>query len=122
MDIKRTEQLLAVRNEIAELKEKQDIEMKPLKDLRDNLQEELIEDMKENGMRSVKTEHANFSIASRKGYAFVNEVEAMKWATEHRCTTIDKTRAAQELKKLETLPDFVEPVENEYISIKPVTK
>jgi len=113
-------QLLALKQEIAEIEERQKEELNPKKEMLKTLQEKFIEALTAQGLKSIKTEEANFSLASRKGYKFTNEIEARKWAIENNAYSVDSRLAGQVLAKLETLPDFVEQTETNYLTIKPI--
>lgn len=113
-------QLLALRQEIAEIEERQKEELNPKKEMLKTLQEKFIEALTAQGLKSIKTEEANFSLASRKGYKFTNEIEARKWAVENNAYSVDSRLAGQVLAKLETLPDFVEKTETNYLTIKAI--
>ncbi len=115
-------QLLSLKKEVKELDEKQKAEMAPKTVALSELQAKFLEELGKLGLKSIKTEQANFSIATRKGFNFINEIEAMKWAIKNRTISIDKKMAAQKLNELKKLPDFVSRVEQEYLTIKESTK
>lgn len=115
-------QLLKIKKEVKELEEKQKAEMAPMAVLLSDLQNNFLEELGKLGLKSIKTEAANFSIATRHGFNFINEIEAMKWAIKNRTVSIDKKMAAQKLKELKKLPSFVTAVEKEYLTIKETTK
>jgi predicted transcriptional regulator len=115
-------QLLKIKKEVKELDEKQKAEMAPMTVLLSDLQNNFLEELGKLGLKSIKTEQANFSIATRKGFNFINEIEAMKWAIKNRTVSIDKKMAAQKLNELKKLPDFVNRVEQNYLTIKEATK
>lgn len=115
-------ELLKIKKEVKELDEKQKAEMAPKVVLLSELQTKFIEELGKLGLKSIKTEQANFSIATKKGFNFINEIEAMKWAIKNRTVSIDKKMAAQKLNELAKLPKFVTKVEKEYLTIKESTK
>jgi predicted transcriptional regulator len=115
-------QLLKIKKEVKELDEKQKAEMAPMTVLLSDLQTKFLEELGKLGLKSIKTEQANFSIATRKGFNFINEIEAMKWAIKNRTVSIDKKMAAQKLNELKKLPNFVSRVEQNYLTIKETTK
>jgi predicted transcriptional regulator len=114
--------LLALKKEVKELDEKQKAEMAPKVVALSELQTKFMEELGKLGLKSIKTEEANFSIATRKGFNFINEIEAMKWAIKNRIVSIDKKMAAQKLNELKKLPEFVTRVEQNYLTIKEDTK
>lgn len=113
-----SKELLALKKEIKEIEERQAFEIDPKKMLLTTLQNNFIELLTASGLKSIKTDEANFSLASRVGFKFTNEVEAMKWAKKNDAVSIDKKLAGQVLKDLEVLPEFIEKVENNYLTIK----
>lgn len=108
-------QLLALRQEIKEIEERQKEELTPKKDLMNAVQSKLIEELTSAGMKSIKTEYANFAITTRKGYTVVDEVHALPWAVENNVYGINARLLAQKLKDMEKdeqeIPDFFKPVE-----------
>lgn len=115
-------QLLELKKEIAEIEEKQKAELDPKKAMLRTLQEKFIEALTSQGLKSIKTEQANFALASRVGFRFTNEIEAMKWAVKNKAISIDSRLAGQKLKDLEVLPDFIEKIESNYLTIKETIK
>lgn len=113
------QELFALKNEIAEIEERQKAELDPKKELLAALQELLMKELGEQGLKSIKTDFANFSMASRKGFTFTDEVKARAWAIENNAYSIDRRLAAQVLKDAAEVPDFIQPVENFYLTIKP---
>ncbi len=114
------QQLFELKNEVKEIEDKQKAELAPKKEQLDKLQSALIEELTKNNLKSIKTETANFSMATRTGFNFVNEIEARKWAKENDAFSIDKRIAAQILAKQEELPEFVKKTETNYLTIKAV--
>jgi len=115
-------QLLKIKKEVKEMDERHKAEMAPMAVLLSDLQGNFLEELGKLGLKSIKTEEANFSIATRKGFNFINEIEAMKWAIKNRTVSIDKKMAAQKLNELQKLPEFVTRVEQNYLTIKEATK
>lgn len=123
MDIQKlSAQLLSLKKEVKALDEAQKAAMAPKAVELAELQTKFLEELGKLGLRSIKTEEANFSIATRKGFNFINEIEAMKWAIKNRTVSIDRKLAAQKLDSLKKLPEFVTRVEKEYLTIKEATK
>ena len=115
-------ELLALKKEIKEIEERHSLELDPKKEQLANLQNLFIDALTTMGLKSIKTDTANFALASRTGFKFTNEIEAMKWAKENNAISIDRKLAGQVLKDLEQLPDFIEKVEQSYLTIKETTK
>lgn len=115
-------QLLKIKKEVKEMDERHKAEMAPKAVALSELQAQFMEELGKLGLKSIKTEQANFSIATRKGFNFINEIEAMKWAIKNRTVSIDKKMAAQKLNELKKLPEFVTRVEQSYLTIKENTK
>lgn len=115
-------QLLALKKEIAEIEERQSLEIDPKKEQLKMLQGKFIDALTAQGLKSIKTEQANFAIASRHGFKFINEIAAMKWAIKNKAISIDSRLAAQKLKDVEVLPDFIQKVESNYLTIKETIK
>lgn len=115
-------ELLALKNEIKEIEERHALELDPKKALLTKLQTTFIDELTKMGLKSIKTDTANFALASRTGFKFTNEIEAMKWAKKNNAVSIDKRLAGQVLKDLEKLPAFIEKVEQSYLTIKENTK
>ena len=115
-------ELLALKKEIKEIEDRHALELDPKKALLTKLQTVFIDELTKLGLKSIKTDTANFALASRTGFKFTNEIEAMKWAKKNNAVSIDKRLAGQVLKDLEQLPDFIEKVENNYLTIKETIK
>jgi hypothetical protein len=115
-------QLLKIKKEVKDMDERHKAEMAPMAVLLSDLQSNFLEELGKLGLKSIKTEEANFSLASRTGFKFTNEIEAMKWAKKNNAVSIDKRLAGQVLKDLEKLPSFIEKVEQNYLTIKESTK
>ena len=61
-------ELLSLKKEIKEIKERQESELKPKEDQLAVLQETFVNGLKEMGLSSIKTANASFSLASRVGF------------------------------------------------------
>lgn len=91
----------------------------PLKTARDELQEELLADMRENEVATLKVDSGESYVrAVRKGIQVTLEAHARKWAIENGAVQIDRRLVAQALKDATELPDGFERVETPYISIR----
>jgi predicted nuclease with TOPRIM domain len=112
------QQLLDIKKEVAEIEERHNEELKPKKSLLASLQQALIVELEKQGLKSIKTDLANFSLASRKGFTFTDEIRARQWAIETGAFSIDKRLAGQVLKDMTEMPDFIQATESNYLTIK----
>jgi len=115
-------ELLALKKEIKEVEERHALELDPKKIQLSALQSTFIDELTKLGLKSIKTDTANFALASRTGFRFTNEIEAMKWAVKNKAVSIDKRLMSQVLKDLKEMPKFIEKVEQNYLTIKETTK
>ena len=113
-------ELLALRNEVKAIEERQKEELEPKKKMLTDLQGKFIEMLQAQGMKSIKTDEANFALTTRKGYSVVNEAQARTWAKENNVFSIDKRLMAQKLKEVESIPDFLSETESVSLTVKPV--
>lgn len=112
--------LFNLKQEVSEIEARQKEELKEKKEALRLLQEKFIEQLTQEGLKSVKTEQANFSLAARKGYKVVSEPHALEWAKENNAVTIDKRLMGQVLKDLDEVPSFFEETESNYLTIKAI--
>ncbi len=113
------EMLATIRHSIKTIEEESEKKLENLKLQRDELQLALLDELKKEGLSSIKTEDKDtYSIGSRKGISIKNEIGAMKWAMENRAVSIDKRLVAQMLKDVEHVPSCFEVVHSEFISIR----
>jgi ribosomal protein S11 len=98
--------------------------MKPLKDEKEALQNELMMMLRSNDLKSIKdSDGTNFILGSRKGVIVTDEKVALEYAVSIGATQIDKAKLKKWLKDAETLPEGFEESEQTFISIrKAVTK
>jgi hypothetical protein len=90
-----------------------------LKAKRDVLQNALIEDLKNEGLASIKTDAGeSYILSKRKGVNIVNDALALTWAIENRAISIDRRVVAARLGKLDEMPKGFELVETEFISVR----
>lgn len=119
-------QLLALKQEVKEIEERQKEELAPKKELMNTVQAKLIEELTKVGMKSIKTDEANFAITTRKGYTVVDEVHALPWAVENKVYGINARLLSQKLKEMEKaeqeIPDFFRPVETLSMTVTPSKK
>lgn len=115
----KAEQLQALRTQIATIEEAAAQSVAGLKADRDRVQQELLEELKKQGLGSIKTSDGeSYTLSKRVGIAITLLPHALKWATENRCVSIDKRMAEQKLKTMSELPAGFERTEVEYISIR----
>ena len=75
--------------------------------------------MKEADLVSIKVSSGeNFARASRKSLIITNEIQALKWAKENHCLSLNKIIATQKLKNAEVMPEGLKFEESEYISVR----
>ena len=116
---RQAEDLYAVRKQITEREEEVKNELQELKDKRDTLQNNLIKELDDIGLKSIKVATGDsFALASRKGYRITNEIAATKWAIDNRAVKIDQTILARKIKESGDTPKWAEPIENKYISVR----
>lgn len=116
--IKTAEELSKLRQEEASIKEKFEEMLKPLKEEKEKKQAELLEELHEVGLSSVKVESGeSYSIKKGKSLTITSEVMAFKWAIENRAVSINKLIVKQKLKDIDEVPKGFEYEEKEFISI-----
>ncbi len=116
--LKTAEELSKLRQEEAKIKEKFEEMLKPLKEEKEKKQAELIQELHEVGLSSVKVESGeSYSIKKGKSLLVTSEILAFKWAIDHRAVSINKTIVKQKLKGIEEIPEGFSYEEREFISI-----
>lgn len=116
---KLSEQLYLVRRQIEKDTEIHQEIVGKQKEVRDGLQEKLLEAMNHHGLKSLKTKSGDsFYIGSRKSIYITSPVFALKWARDNHCYNVDKRLVAQKLKNMDKIPRGFELIEGEYIGIK----
>ncbi len=116
--LKTAEELSKLRQEEAKIKEKFEEMLKPLKEEKEKKQAELIQELHEVGLSSVKVESGeSYSIKKGKSLLVTSEILAFKWAIDHRAASINKTIVKQKLKGIEEIPEGFSYEEREFISI-----
>lgn len=116
--------LAEIRSEINQVKDA----LKPLEQKREEIQAELIEVMRENELKSIKTDDYNFARTVKKDFKVINElevIEELKKRNEYENYVrpkIDliglKNYATSLLKGTGEILEGMEPTESEYMSIK----
>lgn len=111
--------LYEVRQAIDAKKEAQKKELESLEQERDLLQLQLIKDLKENNLASIKVSSGDtFTKAVRQGFEINDELRAIEWAIENRAVSVNRVIMAQKLKDVEEIPKWATKVETEYISVR----
>ncbi len=122
-----TNELIAVRNQIAFFTQKID----ELKEKRDMTQRTLIDAMKSNNLKSWKTNDNSFSLVSKMDTRIVDEEQAIKdikarkleWLVYEKIDTLRFKQIANILLKQKwELFFWTESVTTEYLSIRSLTK
>ena len=117
----KAEELAYLRKEITTQKEEFSTRMKGFEERRDELQNELLQALKKQGLSNIKTDEGeSYSIAKRKSIEITSELQAFKWAYDNRAVSINKILVKQKLKGATEIPSGFEFVENEYISVRGV--
>ena len=121
METTLAKELFSIKQEVAEIEKQQKEELAPKKKLLLDLQTRFVDELTQEGLKSIKTTEANFSLATRKAYKVTSEPHALKWAKENNAVSIDKRLVGQILKDLEEVPSFFEETETNYLTIKPIS-
>ena len=105
--IKRSaEKLAELRAAIKTIEEEVKIKLDALKLSRDEVQNELLAELKKEGLASIKTDNGEtYAKGSRKSLEVVNLVFALKWAAENHAYSIDKRIAMQKIAELDEVPN-----------------
>lgn len=112
------EKLAKLREEENQIKEAFEKTLKPLQEEKNKVQKELIEELKKEGLKSVKTASGeNYALKKSKSLAITSKIYALKWAVENHAVSINKTEVKKKLKCLEKLPNCFAYEEREFISI-----
>jgi DNA-binding transcriptional MerR regulator len=106
-------------SELRKLIDEKTEDLKPLKEKKEKLQDELMLMLRVNEIKSIKdTDGTNFILSSRKGVSVTDEAKAMVYAESIGATQIDKTKLKKWLQSSDELPEGFEHSEQEYISIR----
>lgn len=115
----KSERLYALRRQLGEIDEAHKKATEELKAERDKLQAELVADMEQLGVASLKVASGDtFTKAIRRSAVVVNPVRALEWAKEHGAISIDSRIMAQKVKDGVELPDAFKLNETAYISVR----
>ena len=115
----KAEELASIRQQIDAIEEATKAAIEPLKEARECLQMELLEQFKKHELSSIKTnDGCSYARATRKGVEVISEVFALDWASKNHCVRIDSRLVAQKLKDATEMPAGFEAKEVEYISVR----
>lgn len=118
----RAEELSKVRAEIRVREEKWKEETDHLFARERELKESLLDDLQSIGLSSVKVASGeSYFISKTHDFEIKNPLQYDSWARDQRCVRIDKLLVKQRLNaalKKGELPEFVQPVERETISVR----
>jgi hypothetical protein len=115
----KAEQLAETRLLIAKTEEAHRVELEGMKAKRDTLQDELLAELRKEGLTSIKTDGGeSYTRATRRGINITNPITALAWAKDHGAVAIDRRLVGAKLAKATVMPTGFELVENEYISVR----
>lgn len=123
MEIKKlqskADKLAKLRDKLAKLDAAYEAKAAVIKDERDRLQQELLDDMAREQIASLRVVNGDmYTRAVRKGIIIADEVFARKWALDNNAYSIDRRRVAEVLGKADILPPGFQKTEVAYISIR----
>src|SRR3990167_5427427 len=102
----KAEKLSELRASIKTIEEEAKVKLDALKLSRDEVQNELLAELKKEGLASIKTDNGEtYAKGSRKSLEIVNPVFALKWAAENHAYSVEKLIALQIISKLDKVPD-----------------
>lgn len=94
-------------------------QIKFLQEREDELKSQLLENLKKQGVRSVRlSDGSSYTIAERSTLKVVDEAKAKEWLDEHYCWKADTAKALQILKRELKMPKFFKRQSTEYLTIK----
>lgn len=97
--------------------------IRELKLMEETLKDELMANMKEQGVKTIKLDTGvTFIRAERQTLKVKDEEKAALWADKNNCWKIDTTKAFQILRREIKLPKFFKVDTTEYLSIKSSTQ
>lgn len=111
-------ELFQLRQEVKEITERHEAELAPKKAQMAQVQQAFIDELTKQGLKSIKTDDANYSLSTRKGFRVLSEAHAIAWAKENNAIAIDKRIMAQKLKDMDEVPDFFETTESQSLTVK----
>ncbi len=93
--------------------------LKPLKEMEDLKYEEMLAELKTKRMDAFKTdEGVSFVRAFRNSYKVTDEAKALPWAQDNGLVKIDTAKLGKALKGHPSVPEGIEWVETEYLTVK----
>lgn len=115
----KAEQLATIRKDIDAIEMELKVKTEQLKFRRDRIQLELIDALKDSGLKSIKVASGeNYAMATRKSLDIIDIDKALVWATKNNAISIDKRIAGSMLKDVEKLPSGFELKTTDFISIR----
>ena len=115
----KAERLAQVRALIHAIEDELKVKTEALEIEREILQTELLAELKNDGLASIKTENGDtYARSSKKSLDITNPVFALKWAKDNFAYSVDKRIALQKIAELDVVPDGFAVQVNEFISIR----
>jgi hypothetical protein len=115
---KKAERLYQVRRLLEEYDKKYEQETTLLRKERDEIQEQLIFDMKAANQKKVETlDGVPVSIKATTGIEIIDNMLAFKWAVDNRAVSINKLLVKQKLENATDVPPGFKLYKTEYISV-----
>ena len=91
--------------------------LKPLKEKRERLREEMLGALRSARMNSIGTDKGVvYSRAFRSSLTISDPQKAMGWAVEHECAKVDTVKASKLLRGAGAIPDGFDYKETEYLA------
>ena len=119
----KAEQLYQVRQSIRKMEEDTKKVLDVLKAEKSTLQDDLIAELNEQGLSSIKVSSGDsFTKVVKHGVEVTNEATAIEWAIQNRAVNINKIVAGQILKNVKEMPAGFQLSETEYISVRKAKK
>jgi hypothetical protein len=115
----KAEELYTVRAELSTREEEYKQKTDNLFAREAELRAKILEDLRTIGLKSIKvTAGDSYFISKREKYLPKDLMKFDRWARENNLVTINNEMVKTHLGRMETLPDFIEKVETESISVR----
>ena len=115
----RAEELYKVRAELGTREEEYKQKTDTLFAREAELRSQILEDLRTIGLKSIKVMAGDsYFISKREKYLPKDLVKFDRWARENNLVTVNNEMVKTHLGRMETLPDFIEKVESESISVR----
>lgn len=95
-------------------------QLKEVTDEQDRIKDLLLTELETKRIKSVDSGGYIFTSAMRSGYEIVDEDEALSWAMDAGCVSVNRTKMAKALKGAGALPKGIEYKETAYISVSTI--